>query len=102
MLTISKGLHHVSLERPRTSQSYHEWANGAVRGVFLGYVNGTFMLLPQIGAAVTVDVTVTGRPLVSALIDTRGLFRLPPRPFTGGAGSGLFLRVAGSLLIQLY
>ena len=43
----------------------------------VGYVTGTFMLLPQIGAAVTVALTVTGQQLASALIDTRGLFRLP-------------------------
>lgn len=68
----------------------------------VGYVTGTFMLLPQIGAAVTVALTVTGQQLASALIDTRGLFRLPLRPFTAGRGVGLLLLVAGSLLIELF
>ncbi|MFD1522342.1 DMT family transporter [Pseudonocardia yunnanensis] len=60
------------------------------------------MLLPQIGAAVTVALTVTGQQLASALIDTRGLFRLPQRTFTAARGVGLLLLVAGSLLIQLF
>ncbi|GAA1183583.1 DMT family transporter [Pseudonocardia alaniniphila] len=68
----------------------------------VGYVTGTFMLLPQIGAAVTVALTVTGQQLASALIDTRGLFRMPQRPFTAARGVGLLLLVAGSVLIQLF
>jgi transporter family-2 protein len=68
----------------------------------VGYVTGTFMLLPQIGAAVTVALTVTGQQFASALIDTRGLFRLPQRPFTAARGFGLLLLVVGSLIIQLF
>jgi bacterial/archaeal transporter family-2 protein len=68
----------------------------------VGYVTGTFMLLPQVGAAVTVALTVTGQQLASALIDTRGLFRMPQRPFTAARGVGLLLLVVGSLLIQLF
>ncbi|MFD0430658.1 DMT family transporter [Streptomyces zhihengii] len=44
------------------------------------YVTGTFLLIPEIGAAVTIALTVTGQQLTSALIDHRGLFRLPGAP----------------------
>jgi transporter family-2 protein len=67
----------------------------------VGYVVGTFLLLPRIGAAVTVALTVTGQQLASALVDSRGLFRLPRRPLTAARGAGLLLLVAGSLLVQL-
>jgi hypothetical protein len=37
-------------------------------------------LHPEIGAATTVALTVTGQQLASAVIDGRGLFRMPQRP----------------------
>jgi transporter family-2 protein len=66
-----------------------------------GYVTGTFLLIPVIGAAVTVALTVTGQQLASAAVDARGWFRLSRRRFTAVCGAGLFLLVAGSLLVQL-
>lgn len=66
-----------------------------------GYVTGTFLLIPAIGAAVTVALTVTGQQLASALVDARGWLRLPRRPVTARRGTGLLLLVAGSLLVQL-
>lgn len=83
---------------PLRGMPWWGWLGGACAA---GYVTGTFLLMPQIGAAVTVALTVTGQQLASALIDARGLFRLPPRPFTTARGTGLLLLVAGSLLVQL-
>lgn len=83
---------------PLREMPWWGWLGGACAA---GYVTGTFLLIPQIGAAVTVALTVTGQQLASALIDARGLFRLPPRPFTRARGTGLLLLVAGSLLVQL-
>lgn len=74
------------------------WLGGACAAA---YVTGTFLLIPAIGAAVTVALTVTGQQLTSALIDHRGLFRLPKRPLTGPRLTGLALLLAGSLTIQL-
>lgn len=74
------------------------WLGGACAA---GYVTGTFLLIPAIGAAVTVALTVTGQQLASAAIDSRGWLRLPRRPFTAQRGTGLVLLIAGSLLIQL-
>ncbi len=83
---------------PGASMPWWGWLGGACA---VGYVSGTFLLIPAIGAAVTVALTVTGQQLASAAIDSRGWFQLPQRPFTARRGTGLVLLVAGSLLIQL-
>lgn len=62
---------------------------------------GTFLPTPAIAAAVTVALTVTGQQSTSALIDQRGLFRLPLRALSGPRATGLGLLLAGSLAIQL-
>lgn len=65
------------------------------------YVTATFLLIPTIGAAVTVALTVTGQQLASALIDQFGWFRMPRRPLTTPRVGGLALLIAGSVLVQL-
>jgi transporter family-2 protein len=83
---------------PGAGMPWWGWLGGACAA---GYVTGTFLLIPAIGAAVTVALTVTGQQLASAAIDSRGWFRLPRRSFTAHRGAGLVLLIAGSLLIQL-
>ncbi|MDA2809438.1 DMT family transporter [Nocardiopsis sp. RSe5-2] len=88
--------------RPRFAPLRHMpwwgWLGGACAA---GYVTGTFLLIPQIGAAVTVALTVTGLQLTSAAVDQYGLFRLPKRPVTPPRAGGLALLAAGALAIQL-
>ncbi|MEU7588892.1 DMT family transporter [Micromonospora sp. NPDC049230] len=74
------------------------WLGGACAAA---YVVATFMLIPEIGAATTVALTVTGQQLASALIDQYGVFRLPRRPLTAVRLTGLALLVLGCLLVQL-
>jgi bacterial/archaeal transporter family-2 protein len=74
------------------------WLGGACAAA---YVTATFLLIPRIGAATTIALTVTGQQLASALIDHHGLFRLPRRPLTATRTGGLGLLVAGCLLVQL-
>ena len=83
---------------PLKKMPWWGWLGGACAA---GYVTGTFLLIPEIGAAVTVALTVAGQQLTSALIDHRGLFRLPTRLLTTSRLSGLGLLLAGSLAIQL-
>ncbi|GIJ67682.1 DMT family transporter [Virgisporangium ochraceum] len=73
------------------------WLGGACAAA---YVTGTFLLIPRIGAATTIALTVTGQQVASALIDHRGLFRLPRRRLTAARAAGLALLVAGCLLAQ--
>ena len=58
-------------------------------------------LHPEIGAATTVALAVTGQQLASAVIDGRGLFRMPQRPLTPSRLAGMVLLIAGSTLIKL-
>ncbi|WP_411080405.1 DMT family transporter [Streptomyces sp. cmx-18-6] len=83
---------------PLRKMPWWGWLGGACAAA---YVTGAFLLMPSIGAAVTIALTVTGQQLTSALIDHRGLFRLPRRTLTGPRVIGLALLIAGSLTIQL-
>lgn len=84
--------------RPLASMPWWGWLGAACAA---SYVTATFMLLPVIGAATTVTLTVTGQQVASAVIDRGGLFRLPRRDLTPHRVLGLVLLVAGSALVQL-
>jgi transporter family-2 protein len=83
---------------PLRTMPWLGWLGGACAAT---YVTATFLLIPEIGAATTVALTVTGQQLASALIDHNGLFRLPARRLSPIRVSGLALLVAGSVLVQL-
>ncbi|MEK9523081.1 DMT family transporter [Streptomyces sp. NPDC087908] len=83
---------------PLKKMPWWGWLGGACAAA---YVTGTFLLIPEIGAAVTIALTVTGQQLTSALIDHKGLFKLPQRSLTKPRAVGLALLIAGSLTIQL-
>jgi bacterial/archaeal transporter family-2 protein len=74
------------------------WVGGVCAAV---YVTATFMLIPTIGAAKTIALTVAGQQLASAVIDSRGLFRLPVRALTRPRLAGLALLSVGAALVQL-
>lgn len=74
------------------------WLGGASAAT---YVVATFLLIPQIGAATTVALTVTGQQITSAAIDHFGWFRLSRRTLDPVRVGGLVLLVAGSALVQL-
>jgi bacterial/archaeal transporter family-2 protein len=74
------------------------WLGGAVGAT---YVTAVFLLLPEIGAAATIGLTVAGQQLASLLIDQYGLLRLPRRPLTRTRLTGVALLLAGVALIQL-
>jgi transporter family-2 protein len=65
------------------------------------YVTATFLLIPEIGTAVTVALTVTGQQLASGAIDQRGWLNMPRRPVTTSRLAGLGLLIAGSVIVQL-
>ncbi|MBM7791015.1 DMT family transporter [Tenggerimyces flavus] len=73
------------------------WLGGACAAT---YVTATFLLIPQIGAATTVALTVTGQQLASAVVDHFGLFRMPQRQLAPVRLGGLVLLLAGSALVQ--
>jgi transporter family-2 protein len=63
-------------------------------------VTATFLLIPQIGAATTVALTVTGQQVASAVVDQFGLFRMAKRDLTIRRLTGLALLIVGSVVVQ--
>jgi bacterial/archaeal transporter family-2 protein len=84
--------------RPLRSMPWWGWLGGFCAAA---YVTATFLLIPAIGAAVTVALTVAGQQLASAAIDQYGWLGMHHRPLTWLRGLGLALLLAGSVLVQL-
>lgn len=72
---------------------------GALVGA--GYVTTVFLLLPQIGAAPTIALTVAGQQLAGLAVDQYGLLRLPRRPVSAPRLLGVAVLLLGVGLLQL-
>ncbi len=65
------------------------------------YVTAVFLLLPEIGAAPVVVLTVAGQQLASIAVDRYGLLRLPRRDISTRRLAGVAVLLAGVVLIAL-
>jgi transporter family-2 protein len=65
------------------------------------YVTTVPLLIPELGAAATIGLTVAGQQLAGLAVDRWGLLRLPRRTVTPTRGAGVALLLAGVALIQL-
>jgi bacterial/archaeal transporter family-2 protein len=65
------------------------------------YVTAVFLLIPEIGTAPTIALTVAGQQVASLLVDRYGLFRLPRRRLPAVRLAGVATLLAGVALIQL-
>jgi transporter family-2 protein len=65
------------------------------------YVTAVFVLIPEIGAAPTIALTVAGQQIASVLVDRHGLLRLPRRPIPPARLLGVAVLLAGVALIEL-
>jgi transporter family-2 protein len=74
------------------------WLGGLVGAT---YVTSVFVLIPRIGVAPTIALTVAGQQLASLLVDRYGLLRLPRRSISAVRLAGVVLLLAGVILIQL-
>ena len=74
------------------------WLGGACGAT---YVTSVFLLIPEIGAAPTIGLTVAGQQLASVVVDRHGLLRLPRRPITERRLLGVAVLLAGVALVQL-
>ena len=72
------------------------WLGGACGAT---YVTSVFLLIPEIGAAPTVALTVAGQQLASVLVDRHGLLRLPRRPVTARRLAGIAALLGGVALV---
>jgi transporter family-2 protein len=74
------------------------WLGGLVGAT---YVTSVFLLIPEIGVAPTIALTVAGQQLASLLVDRYGLLRMPQRAISAVRLAGVALLLAGVALIQL-
>jgi transporter family-2 protein len=74
------------------------WLGGLVGAT---YVTSVFLLIPEIGVAPTIALTVAGQQLASLLVDRYGLLRMPRRTVSTVRLAGVVLLLAGVALIQL-
>lgn len=65
------------------------------------YVTSVFLLIPEIGVAPTIALTVAGQQLASVLVDRYGMLKLPRRPITSIRLAGVATLLAGVALIQI-
>jgi bacterial/archaeal transporter family-2 protein len=65
------------------------------------YVTSVFLLIPHIGVASTVALTVAGQQLASVLVDRHGWLRLPRRAVTPARLAGVAVLLAGVALIRV-
>ena len=65
------------------------------------YVTSVFLLIPHIGVASTVGLTVAGQQLASILVDRHGWLRLPLRAVTAARLAGVAVLLGGVALIQV-
>jgi bacterial/archaeal transporter family-2 protein len=74
------------------------WLGGAVGAT---YVTAVFSLIPEIGAAPTIALTVGGQQLAALLVDRFGLLRLSRRPIPSLRLAAVAILLVGVLLIQV-
>jgi bacterial/archaeal transporter family-2 protein len=74
------------------------WLGGLVGAT---YVTSVFLLIPEIGVAPTIALTVAGQQLASLLVDRYGMLRMPRRAISTIRMTGVVLLLAGVALIQL-
>lgn len=65
------------------------------------YVTSVFLLIPEIGTAATIALTVAGQQVASLLVDRYGLFRLPRRRLSAVRLAGVATLLMGVALIQV-
>lgn len=63
-------------------------------------MTSVFLLIPEIGVAPTIGLTVAGQQVASVFVDRHGLLRLPRRPVTRVRLVGIVTLLAGVALIQ--
>jgi transporter family-2 protein len=74
------------------------WLGGLCGAI---YVVSVFLLIPEIGAASVVALTVGGQQLASLFVDRYGLMLLPRRPVTRQRVAGVAALMVGVGLLQL-
>jgi transporter family-2 protein len=94
----------LAFARPRSARvafgrvPWWGWLGGACGAI---YVTSVFLLIPEIGVAPTIGLTVAGQQLASVLVDRYGLLRLPRRPISARRLAGVAVLLAGVALLNV-
>jgi bacterial/archaeal transporter family-2 protein len=83
---------------PLTGVPWWGWLGGLCGAA---YVTSVFLLIPELGAAPVVALTVGGQQLASVAVDRHGLLRLARRPITRRRLLGVAVLLAGVALLTL-
>jgi transporter family-2 protein len=101
-LLLAGSLSIADAARPRIAPLWRVpwwgWLGGLAGAV---YVTAVFSLIPEIGAAATIALTVGGQQVASVFVDRFGLLRLPRRPISGLRLGAVGALLAGVGLIQV-
>jgi transporter family-2 protein len=84
--------------RPLRELPWWGWLGGLCGAI---YVTSVFLLIPEIGAAPTIALTVAGQQAASVFVDRFGLLRLPRRPVSLLRLGAVGLLLAGVVLVDL-
>ncbi len=95
--TLASGAPRPNLA-PLRDVPWWGWLGGACGAT---YVTSVFLLIPEIGAAPVVVLTVAGQQLASVAVDRFGLLHLPRRHITRRRLAGVATLLAGVALIAL-
>ena len=101
MLLVLAAMGAGAAPRPRLDRldrvPWWGWLGGVCGAT---YVTSVFLLIPEIGVAPTIGLTVAGQQLASVAVDGYGLLRLPRRPITAMRLAGVAALLLGVGLIQ--
>jgi transporter family-2 protein len=101
-LVLATALALAGAPRPRVAPlrrvPWWGWLGGLCGAT---YVTSVFLLIPEIGAAPTIALTVAGQQVASVLVDRYGLLRLPRRTISRTRLLGVTTLLAGVALMQL-
>ena len=101
--TVAMALILVAIRPPRpkparlTALPWWGWLGGLCGAT---YVTSVFLLIPRIGVAPTVALTVAGQQVASVLVDRYGWLRLPKRAITSQRLAGVAAILAGVALLS--
>jgi bacterial/archaeal transporter family-2 protein len=102
MLVVLAAVPRIAVARPTPAAlrglPWWGWLGGLCGAT---YVTSVFVLIPEIGTAPTIALTVAGQQLASVLVDRHGLLRLPRREIAPLRLAGVGVLLAGVALIQL-
>ncbi|EHT3655711.1 DMT family transporter [Staphylococcus pseudintermedius] len=99
ILNFILNLHLLTAEAFGHYHFDYYWYVGGLMGVI--YLTGNMILLPRIGASLTVVTTITGQILMSMLIDTFGWFNVDVQALHVMKVLGIVLLLIGIILMNL-